>query len=753
MTKTPTETNSSTGTSYSKPAANLSLESYDSTTSTVLHKMPELQERTDFSRWRLLDEAGRQTWHYLDDEEIKKWPQSTADKYFLGLPTDLPELPKAQTPLDAVKNGLEFFQHLQLPPGNWGCEYGGPMFLLPGFVITWFVTETPIPDHVATEMKNYLFARAHPEDGGWGLHIEGESTVFGTAMNYTSLRLLGVSEEDERMVKARGTLHKMGGAKNGPYWAKFWLSVLGVCQWDIVNPCPPEFWLLPDSAPFAPWRWWIHMRMVFLPMSFIWSRRWTAKLTPVALQLREELFVEPYETISWAGNRNSIYHKDNYHPKTWLLNSANWVLVNVWPYFRIQSLVQKAEDWVWKLIQMEDKNTDYSCLAPVNAPMNLLCCYIKEGPNAYSVQRHRDRLADFLWVKAEGMLVNGTNGVQCWDTAFLIQAVMDAGLAEDDKWRPMLTKGLEFLEDQQIRENVDDQAMCYRQQRKGAWAFSTKDQGYAVSDCISEALKAVLLLQRTPGYPQLLEDQRIYDAIDTLLTYQNASGGCASYEPTRGSERLEMLNAAEVFGRIMIEYDYPECTTAVVTALSLFTKHYPEYRATEIKQFKARAVQYIRDAQYPDGSWYGSWGICFTYAGMFALESLASIGEFYENSEFSRKGCDFLLSKQREDGGWSESYRSCETKIYTEHPTGSQVVMTAWAILGLLEAHYPDRAPIEKGLKLIMSRQQPNGEWLQEAIEGVFNKSCMISYPNYKFVFPIKALGMFAKRYGDSALL
>jgi len=25
----------------------------------------------------------------------------------------------------------------------------------------------------------------------------------------------------------------------------------------------------------------------------------------------------------------------------------------------------------------------------------------------------------------------------------------------------------------------------------------------------------------------------------------------------------------------------------------------------------------------------------------------------------------------------------------------------------------------------------------------------MISYPNYKFIFPIKALGMFAKRHGN----
>ena len=44
-------------------------------------------ESTDIQRWRLLDKAGQQTWHYLEtDEEIEAWPQSTADRYFLGLP-------------------------------------------------------------------------------------------------------------------------------------------------------------------------------------------------------------------------------------------------------------------------------------------------------------------------------------------------------------------------------------------------------------------------------------------------------------------------------------------------------------------------------------------------------------------------------------------------------------------------------------------------------------------------------------------
>ena len=54
---------------------------------TVAVTVDEIDRSTDFRRWRLLDERGRQTWHYLEtDDEIERWPQSIADKHFLGLP-------------------------------------------------------------------------------------------------------------------------------------------------------------------------------------------------------------------------------------------------------------------------------------------------------------------------------------------------------------------------------------------------------------------------------------------------------------------------------------------------------------------------------------------------------------------------------------------------------------------------------------------------------------------------------------------
>lgn len=46
-------------------------------------------DSTDYSRWRLkADDNGRHVWHYLkSDEECAAWPQSTYDKYWLGLDT------------------------------------------------------------------------------------------------------------------------------------------------------------------------------------------------------------------------------------------------------------------------------------------------------------------------------------------------------------------------------------------------------------------------------------------------------------------------------------------------------------------------------------------------------------------------------------------------------------------------------------------------------------------------------------------
>lgn len=69
-----------------------------------------------------------------------------------------------------------------------------------------------------------------------------------------------------------------------------------------------------------------------------------------------------------------------------------------------------------------------------------------------------------------------------------------------------------------------------------------------VSDTTAEGLKAVMGIQALSYSPKPVTLSRMRDAVDTILSMQNPNGGFASYELQRGTESLEVLNAAEVFG-------------------------------------------------------------------------------------------------------------------------------------------------------------------------------------------------------------
>ncbi|KAF9267102.1 terpene synthase [Marasmius fiardii PR-910] len=699
------------------------------------------QPFTDYSRWRLLvNEGGRHTWHYLKtEEECAEWPQTAVDKFWLGLPTGLPELPPAKNAQEAAENGWKFYKNLQAHDGHWPGEYGGPMFLIPGLVIGSYISGMSFKDEERREIIRYLMNRAHPEDGGWGIHVEGHSTVFGTALNYAALRLLGVSADHPTCTKARGTLHKLGGACGIPSWGKFWLSLLNVYDWEGNNPVPPELWLLPEWLPVHPHRWWIHTRNVYIPMSYLYGVRFKAPEDDLVLALREELYPQYYYTIDWPAQRNNVCPADLYMPHTTLFEVLEAVL-GWYEMCALPPLRRAAIEKAYELVVMEDENTGYQTIGPVSKMFNLVARVHREGLESEAAKRHEDKRSDFMWMGAEGMMMTGTNGSQVWDTSFISQALVETGLGDVEENKKALVNALAWLEQAQMVENPRHYEVAYRHRTKGAWGFSTKEQGYTVTDCTGEALKSVLYIQGLGHTPKLVSEERMCWAVDTLLSLQNENGAYSDYEPVRAPHWIELINPAEVFGDIMTGYYYPECTTSVITCLAIFRKQVPHYRSNDVHRTINKAIGYLHLAQRPEGAWLGSWGICFTYATMFALESLSLVDETYENSSYAKKACDYLVSMQREDGGWGESYKACELAEWVEHEN-TQVVQTCWAGLALMYAQYPHPGPLEKAVKLVMDRQLPDGSWAQEAIEGVFNKNCAIAYPNFKFSFPIWMLG------------
>jgi squalene/oxidosqualene cyclase-like protein len=495
--------------------------------------------------------------------------------------------------------------------------------------------------------------------------------------------------------------------------------------------------------------------------------------------LRKELYCESYESIDWMKTRHYIAPMDNYSSIPLVMK----LIQNALARYETWSIFQPLKNWLRRhglkfsleYMEAEDLQTNYVDIGPVNKVLNMLCAYDAAGRNASAptVQKHLARVPDYLWVAEDGMKMKGYNGSQCWDTSFAIQAIAETGLLDEF---PLVANGVwSYLERCQILstevsqatpafefESPENRRKCYRHLSEGGWPFSTSAHGWPISDCTGEGLKGVLCLRKSNtvmdglvnGNLKPIGERRLLMAANVLLSYQNEDGGFATYENTRGYGWYESLNPSEVFGDIMIDYSYVECTMASLTALVEFAHEFPDYRRDEIRHAIAKGRDFLKSLQRKDGSWYGSWACCFCYGAWFGVEGLVKCGE-PRNSKSIVAACRFLLEHQRDNGGWGEDFTNCYDKAYAAEGMkaygdgGSGVVNTAWALLALAEAECSDVPAIQRGVNFLLQRQLPCGDWPQEGIAGVFNRACGITYTAYRNVFPIWALARCRSVYGD----
>ncbi|RVW23131.1 Beta-amyrin synthase [Vitis vinifera] len=149
-----------------------------------------------------------------------------------------------------VKPSSNLLWRMQASDSHWPAENSGPLYFLPPLVMCLYITghlDIVFPGEFLKEILRYLYCHQN-EDGGWGFHIEGHSTMFCTTLSYICMCILGEGRDggrDNACARGRKWIHDRGGVTFIPSWGKTWLS-------SGSNPMPPEFWLFPSFLPMHP---------------------------------------------------------------------------------------------------------------------------------------------------------------------------------------------------------------------------------------------------------------------------------------------------------------------------------------------------------------------------------------------------------------------------------------------------------------------------------------------------------------------
>jgi lanosterol synthase len=569
--------------------------------------------------------------------------------------------------------------------------------------------------------------------------------MFTSALGYVAQRILGAPASAPHLVRLRRWIEANGSPLGAASWGKFTLCLLGLYDWRGIHPILPELWLLPDSAPFHPSRLWCHCRQVYLPMAWLYGAKATVAPDDVLLAVREELYgPRSYERIDWTRHRDTLAPGEAYRPDTAALRVAS-IAQDAFERVVPRSLRRRAMDLVLEHVRYEDRATSFVNIGPVNKVLNAFVHFFRPGGRE-DFDRAFAACDEYLWPGHDGTKMQSYNSSKLWDTAFATQAVLAAGtLSSYATDRTMIERAYRYIRDNQVLEDIPDRERHYRHASRGGWPFSNRAHGWPITDCTAEGLKCAMALEGR--VPDPIPSELLRASVRLIVSWQNDDGGWATYERQRGGAWLEALNPSQVFGNIMVDYSYVECTSACLQALAAARSTYGRDDARAIELAMSRGAAFLRRAQRRDGSFEGSWAVCFTYGTWFGVTGLLAAGAD-PGDRAIRQACAFLLDRQRHDGSWGEHGDSCREHRYVEAERGS-VVQTAWALSALVRASDPSRKAQERAARWLVARQLDDGGWSREPMVGVFNKTCLINYDNYRHYFPLWALAEWSLRAAE----
>lgn len=623
---------------------------------------------------------------------------------------------------EAIARHQDYLLSKQNPQGYWWAELESNATITAEIVLLHKIwgTDKSRPLH---KVETYL-RQQQREHGGWELYYGDGGEISTSVEAYMALKLLGVTETDPAMVKAREFILAHGGISKTRIFTKMHLALIGCYDWRGLPAIPPWIMLLPDSFPIYEMSSWARGSTV--PLLIVFDRQPVYQVDP-AINL-DELYAEGVENVRYELPRN-----DDWTDIFVFLDDAFKFAqdYNLVP-FREEG-IKAAEKWV---LERQEATGDWGGIIPamVNSLLGLKALdYDREDPIIVRGMEAVDRFA----IEDEDSYRVQPCISPVWDTALVVRSLVDSGLSPD---HPSLIKAGEWLLSKQILD-FGDWAVKNKQGMPGGWAFEFDNRFYPDVD---DSAVVVMALNQIKLPNEKLKQQAIARTVAWIATMQCYPGGWAAFDIDNDAEWLNLLPYSDL--KATIDPNTADVTARVLEMVGNLQQN-SDSPIISPKQLQ-RALDYLTQEQESEGCWFGRWGVNYIYGTSGVLVALSLVAD-YTHQDSIAKGAAWLVSCQNQDGGWGETCRSYDDPSLKGigDSTASQ---TAWALIGLLAAGEATRnwatAAIARGVEYLLATQQADGSWNEDYFTGTgFPSHFYLKYHLYQQHFPLTALGRYAR--------
>ena len=622
------------------------------------------------------------------------------------------------SPLDrTIAAARDALISLQSSRGYWLFELEADCTIPAEYILMMhFLQELDAP--VETKLAAYLRTR-QAEHGGWPLYHGGAFDMSCSVKAYFALKLAGDSPQAPHMVRARAAILQAGGAARCNVFTRITLALFGQIPWRAVPYIPVEIVLLPRWFPFHLDKVSYWSRTVMVPLLILCTHKPVAA-NPRKVQIRE-LFTTPPEQEHHYFRRPP--GRAGLLSRVFLaLDRLGRMIDPLIPKAVRAHATRRAEAWMLERLNGED-GLGAIFPAMVNALEALAVLgYASSDPRRRAAKRALEKL-----------LVVNASSAYCqpcvspvWDSALASLALQETGgaaaLAASER-------ALDWLRPLQLPDDPGDWRVRRPHLAGGGWAFQFSNSHYPDLDDT-----AVVAWSMHEASDSARYSDNVQCALDWLVGMQSRNGGFASFDVDNTHYYLNAIPFAD--HGALLDPPTSDVTARVVTVLARVGR--PQDQAA-----LGRAIAFLRAEQEADGSWFGRWGTNYIYGTWSVLTAFAQAG-ISPDDPAVRRAVSWLVARQKADGGWGESNDSYAYRHPAAEQSASTPHQSAWALLGLLAAGKGGSAAVRRGVEYLLRTQQDDGLWSDPGFTAPgFPRVFYLRYHGYCGYFPLWALAAY----------